>query len=231
MRPARPRAPGVDDIGDDFLARAAFAGDQHPRLRRRDQRHFLKQRQRERTLRDDLRRQFFFRAEIQRRERRDARGLADRGQQFIQVNRLGEIIQRAVAHRDHRVADVGVGGDEQDRQRGKLRTHAAQAFPSRTSPASARRKSSWKNCRRATAPAPARRNPPAPFQNSGCAKRNPAGCAGPDRHPQSGCAAGAAAIWNFRQARAKARQIRRSPKEVFPSRIHAKTQRREEENL
>ncbi len=67
-RPVRPRAPRVEDIGDHFLARAAFAGDQHARLRRRDQRHFLKQRHRQRTLRDDLRRQFFFRAQIQRRQ-------------------------------------------------------------------------------------------------------------------------------------------------------------------
>jgi len=79
-------------------------------------------------LRDDVRRQFFFRAEVQRRRLREAGGLPDGGEQFVQINRLGEIIQRAVAHGLDGVADVGVGGDEQNGQRRKLRPDAAQGF-------------------------------------------------------------------------------------------------------
>jgi len=50
------------------------------------------------------RRQLFLRAKFQRRGGHNAGGLPDGGEQFIEINRLGEIIQRAVAHGDHGVA-------------------------------------------------------------------------------------------------------------------------------
>ena len=48
----------------------------------------------------------------------NADGLADAGHQFIQINRLGQVINRAVAHGGDGIADVGEGGDEQNGQGG-----------------------------------------------------------------------------------------------------------------
>ena len=112
QRAGGARTPGVKNVGDDFLAGAAFTGDKHARFRRREERDFLKQRRRQRALRDDVRRQFSFFTVAHRRGRLQTGGPADDGEQFVEVNRLGEIIQRAIAHRFNRVADVGVSGDE-----------------------------------------------------------------------------------------------------------------------
>ena len=64
----------------------------------------------------------------QRNGLRDAGGLPHRIEQFIEVNRLGQIIDRAIAHRGHGIADVGEGGDEQDRQGGVFLARAPQRF-------------------------------------------------------------------------------------------------------
>ena len=127
-RPGGARTPRVDHVRHHFLAHAAFAGDEHARFRRRDERDFLEQRRHERAARDDLRRQNFILAITRRGGFGHARGLLDGDEEFVQINRLGEIIDRAVAHGLHSVADVGVGGDEQDGQRGEPLSHALQRF-------------------------------------------------------------------------------------------------------
>ena len=61
----------------------------------------------------------------------DAGGLLDGGEQFVQVNRLGQVIERAVAHGADGLADVGVGGHQQDRQDGMLLARAPQRLQAR----------------------------------------------------------------------------------------------------
>ena len=73
-------------------------------------------------------RQLLAGVEFQRRALRKAGGLADRGEQFVQVNRLGKIIDSAVAHGADGVADVGIGRDEQDGKGAVLLAGQAQRF-------------------------------------------------------------------------------------------------------
>jgi hypothetical protein len=104
----------VNDIGHDFLAHAAFAGDEHAAFRRGHQRDIVKERLHERAGRDNVGRQLLAGVEFERRALRQAGRLADRGEQFVQINRFGKIIDSAVAHGADGVADIGISGDQQD---------------------------------------------------------------------------------------------------------------------
>ena len=129
-----------------------------------------------------------FRVVLQRSGFRNADGLPHGIEQFIEVNRLGQIIDRAVAHRGHGIADVGEGGDEQDGQGGVFLARAPQRFQAGQPrhPHVGNHHGEFPGA--AAFPGRVRRNPPAPFQNPGCGETNSAGCAGRDRRPQSGCA-------------------------------------------
>ena len=127
-RAGRAGAPGMNDIGQHFLADAAFAGNQHARVRRRDQRHIAKDGLHQRAFGDDVRGQLPVFVVAERGGLGNAGGLLDRREQFIQIDGLGEVIHRAIAHGADGFANVGVGGHEQDRQRGVDLARAAQGF-------------------------------------------------------------------------------------------------------
>ena len=84
-----------------------------------------------------------------------------RSEQFVQINRLGKIIHRAVAHGADGVADVGVRGDEQDGQGGVFLARQPQRFQ----PGKSRHPHIGNHhvefSRRASVSRAARRNPPA----------------------------------------------------------------------
>jgi hypothetical protein len=65
---------------------------------------------------------------------RNAGGLPHGSEQLIQVNRLGQIIDRAVAHGGHGVAHVGESGDEQNGQRGVFLPRASRKVSRPVSP-------------------------------------------------------------------------------------------------
>ena len=77
QRAGRARAPGVDDIGQHFLAHAAFAGDQDAALGGGNQRRVVEDGLHERALGHDVRGQLLVRAELQGRGLGDAGGLLD----------------------------------------------------------------------------------------------------------------------------------------------------------
>ncbi len=112
--PRRARTPGVNDIGDDFLADAAFAGDQDAAFRGGHQGDIAKERLHERAGRDDVGGQLLAGVELERGAPRQSGGLADRGEQFVQIYRFGKIIDSPVAHGADGVADIGIGGDQKD---------------------------------------------------------------------------------------------------------------------
>ena len=118
----------MNDIHHHFLAHAAFAGDQHPGLGRRNQRGIAEHGLHERAAGNHRFRQLVFCVVLERNGFRHADGLPHRIEQFIEVNRLGQIIDRAIAHGGHGIADVGEGGDEQDRQGGVFLAGAPQGF-------------------------------------------------------------------------------------------------------
>ena len=74
-----------------------------------------------------IRQRLFF-VVAQRNGLRNAGGLPHGIEQFIEINRFGQIIDRAVAHRGHGIADVGEGGDEQNRKRDMFLARAPQRF-------------------------------------------------------------------------------------------------------
>ena len=124
----RARAPGVDDVGQHFLAHAAFTGDEDPTFRRGDERNVAKQRLQQRTPSDDVTGQLLAFTEPHGRGPGDAGRLADRSQQLIEIDRFGEIIDRAVAHGAHGLANVRIRRHEQDRQDPVLLARAPKRF-------------------------------------------------------------------------------------------------------
>jgi hypothetical protein len=57
---------------------------------------------------------------------RGAGGLANGRQHFVQVDRLGKVVERTVADRPDRLLDIGERGDQQHRQRRMILTHLPQ---------------------------------------------------------------------------------------------------------
>ena len=54
--------------------------------------------------------------------------MADAGEEFVEIDGFGEVIDRAVAHRFDGIADVSVGGDEEDGEGGKFLAGAAEGL-------------------------------------------------------------------------------------------------------
>ena len=120
----------MDRTGDHFFSCPAFAGNQHPGLGRRNQRGIAKHRLHERAAGYHLFGQLAFHAVLQRNGPGHAGRLPHRIEQFVEINRLGQVIDRAITHGGHGVADVGEGGDQQDRQHDVLLACAVQRFQS-----------------------------------------------------------------------------------------------------
>ena len=77
---------------------------------------------------NNVRGQLFAGVKLQRRALGKAGGLADGGEQFVQINRFGKIIDSAIAHGADGVAHVGIGGDEQNGKGAVLLAGQAQGF-------------------------------------------------------------------------------------------------------
>ena len=121
-RLAAPRAVGVDRAGDEFLAGAALAGDEHARVGRGDQRDPLEDGLHRRAAADDRVR---VTASIvlssaralapgsPGRVRRPLRGV----ERLVEVERLGEVVERAALDGLDGGVQVAVRGDDDDRRR------------------------------------------------------------------------------------------------------------------
>ena len=79
---------------------------------------------------DDGFRELLVLAELERGFCGEAGGLVDGGEQFVQINGFGEVIHGAIADGVHGIADVGIGGDEEDGEPGVLFAGEAQGFES-----------------------------------------------------------------------------------------------------
>ena len=91
---------------------------------------------------DDVGGQFLLIGEPDRGGLGQAGGLADGGEEFVQVNGFGKIIDSAVAHGADGVADVGIGGDQENGKAAADPGGRGARFPGRKDRACARRKSS-----------------------------------------------------------------------------------------
>ncbi len=116
----------MDGAGDEFLTRAAFAGDEHAALRGGHQRHIVKEGPHERAGRDNVGRQPLIGVEFERSVLRQAGGLAHGGEQFVQVDRFGKIIDSTVPHGADGVADIGISGDQKNGKRTVFLARQAQ---------------------------------------------------------------------------------------------------------
>ena len=128
QRAGGARAPGVDHVGEHFLAHTAFAGEQDTAFRRSNQRRIAKQCLHQWTAGDDVIGQSLVLAQLQGCDRGEAGRLPDRSQQFVEIDRFGEIIDRTVAHGADGFADIGICRYQQDRQHGVFLTRAAEGF-------------------------------------------------------------------------------------------------------
>ena len=125
------RAPGMNQVGDDFLAHPAFAREQDSRLGRGDQGGVAENRLHEGTAADDSGRHASFRLRAGDGPAAPFRGQLDRRDEFIQVKRLCEVVDGPVAHRRDRAADVREGRDEQDGQRRMVLPDAPEGLDAR----------------------------------------------------------------------------------------------------
>ena len=126
----RACAPRVEDVGEHLLADAAFARDQDPRFGGGDQGGIADDRLHQRAAHHDVAWQRLVLAVLEGNGLRDAGGLLHGGQQLVQIDGFRQIVDRAIAHRDHCIANVGVGGDKQDGQCGVLLAGAPQGVQS-----------------------------------------------------------------------------------------------------
>ena len=131
QRTGNARAPGVDDVGQHFLAHAALPGDEDPAFGRGNERNIAKQRLHQRAPGDDMPGQLLAFAKPHRRSPRDASRLADRSEQLIEVDRFGEIVDRPIAHGAHGLANVRICGYEQHGQDRVLLARAPKGFQAR----------------------------------------------------------------------------------------------------
>ena len=113
----------MNGLGDQFLARAAFARDQHGRARRRHLRDQIEHGKDVLALADDVGKVV---ALLQRALELDVffaqaaafDGQSDLRQQFVVGPRLGDVVLRAALERRARHVDRAVRGDQHDRQVG-----------------------------------------------------------------------------------------------------------------
>ena len=105
----------MDHLGNHFLARPALAQDQHRRIGRRDDRRGFEDAAHGLALADQPRRQlgqsFVARCLLDR-----ADGVGNGRLQLVQIDRLGQVVVGAALHCGHRLAEVGVGGDQEHGQ-------------------------------------------------------------------------------------------------------------------
>ncbi|MGD0783146.1 MAG: hypothetical protein ABSA30_09860, partial [Candidatus Aminicenantales bacterium] len=117
-----------DDVGDGFLADAALAGNEDAAFGGGDEGAVAEEGVHEGAGGDEVRGKFSFGGELEGCGFGEADGLADGGEEFVQVNGFGEVIDGAVAHGIDGVADVGVGGDEEDGEAAAELAGAAEGF-------------------------------------------------------------------------------------------------------
>ena len=120
-RSARAGAQGMEQLGDDLLAGAAFAFDQHCRVQRRGLAQLRQQPLHGHRVADHHR---VARAGVDEVAQVGnlavgaihLQRLVDHRLQLLQVlERLGEVVEQAIAHRPHRVAHLGMAGDHDGR--------------------------------------------------------------------------------------------------------------------
>ncbi len=119
-RPIAARAEAMNGTGDEFLAGAALAGDQHARLARRHQGDALEHRLHRRTAADNF--------VLRGKPRLWSRGVGRRGpiertvqgiQCLTQVERLRQIVERAAFDGLDCRRQIAERGDDQDRHVGR----------------------------------------------------------------------------------------------------------------
>ncbi len=108
------RARAMDRAGEQFLARAAFTGDEHARIGAGDHVGLRELLFHHRAARDDLGTPVF----IGSAEARDAQRFLHLVQQFLLVDRLREEAERAHLRRLHGVGNRAVRGEDDDLQAG-----------------------------------------------------------------------------------------------------------------
>jgi hypothetical protein len=128
-----PRAGGVQRAGDQFLAGAAFAEDEHRGGGAGHGLNQLPQLPDRRALADDPREVMdFARLGAQRgvlpQQTIPLGAPGDRVQQFLRLERLGEVIDGPGADGLHGQPGRGVGGDDQHRQIGPFLPQAGEKF-------------------------------------------------------------------------------------------------------
>jgi len=117
--PLAPRAVAMHGAGDQLLARAALAGDEHARLARRHQRDPLEHHLHGGTGADHLFRRLdaFLRRLTRRLLKRPAlEGAGDGVERLIEIKRLGEIVERAPFDRPHRGRKIAERRHDNDRR-------------------------------------------------------------------------------------------------------------------
>ena len=123
-RPARARRDGVQGLGDEALARAVLAGDQHVRVRRPDARDHFEHRPHRRRFGEDRRAAVSLQRLVRGLELSSAANRApqfglradDRQEAFV-LPRLLHEVAGAAAHRFHRDIHRSPRRQDDDRQR------------------------------------------------------------------------------------------------------------------
>src|SRR5258708_19414284 len=117
----RARGSGVNRLGDEFLARAAFATDENRGARRRDLRDEVQKHLHFVALADNVREaeallQGALELDVFIAKPARFHGLRDLGEQFIVGPRLGDVVHRAILESGASHIDRTVGGDQDDRE-------------------------------------------------------------------------------------------------------------------
>ena len=118
----------MDNVGQDLLAHAALAGDEHAGFGRREKGGIAQHGAHERAAGHHEIRNGRFTFNARGFGFGDADGLAHGGEQFIKVNGFGQIVHRAIPHGGDGIANVGVCCHEQHGQRGVLLAREAESF-------------------------------------------------------------------------------------------------------
>jgi hypothetical protein len=125
-RLARTRAGLVDRTGQQFLARAALAADQHAGVRGRHQPRLGQHLGHAGAAADDLAAPGAIAVERRRPRRVHAQRLLYLGQQLLAVEGLGQVGVRAARRGVHRIRDAAVRGQQDDRQRRVVGAHLVE---------------------------------------------------------------------------------------------------------
>ena len=123
----------MNRLGDQFLAGAALAGDQHGRARGRDLRDQVEHGENPFALADDVREivallQGALELHVFFAQAPAFDGQRHLRQQLVVGPRLGDVVVRAALERRARHVDRAVGGDQHDRKAGIALVNFAQQF-------------------------------------------------------------------------------------------------------